>query len=203
MGAYASPHSWRQQGDQGETFHYFSALCQLRGIFIRTIHGRLRSINPLQLVIRKPQQIYPKLYIFLESCCICLQVTSTKMFTSLSYLPIPFPPFISLILLPIESRQLSLLNPKAFQLLCHPAATRPPLTVMSPVCFKAIFVPLTHQQAPESHELAPEQNWVGGPIRTAHIEGRNLGEMGETRLLGRSWRTIMGNREEASLTKHL
>lgn len=72
---------------------------------------------------------------------------------------------------------------------------------MSAVRFKTIFVPPMHQQGPESHELIPEQNWVERPVRTADTRGKNFGETGETKLLGRSWQTIMRNTEEPSSTK--
>lgn len=65
----------------------FSTPCQLKGIFIKTMHGRLRSANPLQLVIIKPWQLYSKLYTLLESCCIYPYLTSSTCLPSSLHSP--------------------------------------------------------------------------------------------------------------------
>lgn len=101
-----------------EKNYSFSTLCHLKGIFIKTIHRRLKSANPLQLVIIK---LYPKLYTFLESCCIYSYLTSfTCPHSSLHSPP----------LLPTDPLGRLPANPKAFLSLCYPGATRPPLPVI-------------------------------------------------------------------------
>lgn len=127
--ACASTHSWKQQQDQGGKLRFFSRLCQTKRDFRKDNTWEIKVSQPTPISYHEALVDLPKVVHFSRKLLYLSLGHVTQDAVSLFCLPILFPPFTSLLPPPADPVGSLSANPKTFQSLCHPGATRPPLAV--------------------------------------------------------------------------
>lgn len=112
-----------------ENYAFFSRLCQTKRDFRKDNTWEIKVSQPTPISYHEALVDLPKVVHFSRKLLYLSLGHVTQDAVSLFCLPILFPPFTSLLPPPADPVGSLSANPKTFQSLCHPGATRPPLAV--------------------------------------------------------------------------